>query len=183
MREVPFGSDGDFSKTALKARINSDLSNDLGNLCQRVVSMIYKNCNGVIPLKSKTLNKDDKLFYHKSNILYDEVKLEIEKQSFHEALKLIWKFISTANKYVDEQAPWKLKNENKTRMEDVLWILADNIRKIAILIQPFLPYASNKILDQLSIDFSERDFTYLGSKYFIKSNKIEKPKPIFPRLD
>ena len=183
MREVPFGSDGDFSKTALKARINSDLSNDLGNLCQRVVSMIYKNCNGVIPLKSKSLNKHDKLFYYKSNILYNEVKLEIEKQSFHEALKLIWKFISAANKYVDEQAPWKLKNENKTRMEDVLWILADNIRKIAILIQPFLPYASNKILDQLSIDFSERDFTYLDSKYFIKSNKIEKPKPIFPRLD
>ena len=76
-----------------------------------------------------------------------------------------------------------LKNENKTRMEDVLWILADNIRKIAILTQPFIPYASKEILDQLSIDFNERDFTYLDSKYFIKSNKIESPKPIFPRLD
>ena len=183
MREVPFGSDGDFSITALKARINSDLSNDLGNLCQRVISMIYKNCNGEIPFKCKMFNEKDKLFYNKSNALYNEVKLEIEKQSFHEALKLIWKFISTANKYVDEQAPWKLKNENKNRMDDVLWILADNIRKIAILTQPFIPYASKKILDQLSIDFNERDFTYLDSKYFIKSNKIESPKPIFPRLD
>tara|TARA_A100001015_G_scaffold282829_1_gene347510 strand:- start:340 stop:780 length:441 start_codon:yes stop_codon:yes gene_type:complete len=145
--------------------------------------MIYKNCNGKIPFKCEIINEHDKLFYNKSNTLYNEVKLEIEKQSFHEALKLIWKFISTANKYVDEQAPWKLKNENKNRMDDVLWILADNIRKIAILTQPFIPYASKKILDQLSIDFNERDFTYLDSKYFIKSNKIESPKPIFPRLD
>ena len=183
LREVPFGSDGDFSINALKARINSDLSNDLGNLCQRVLSMIYKNCNGEIPLKCLDFNEDDKLFYNKSNVLFNEVKLEIENQSFHEALKLIWKFISDANKYVDEQAPWKLKNENKNRMEDVLWILADNIRKIAILTQPFIPYSSKIILDQLSIDFSERDFTYLDSKYFIKSNKIEHPKPIFPRLD
>ena len=183
LREVPFGSDGDFSINALKARINSDLSNDLGNLCQRVLSMIYKNCNGEIPLKCLDFNEDDKLFYNKSNVLFNEVKLEIENQSFHEALKLIWKFISDANKYVDEQAPWKLKNENKNRMEDVLWILADNIRKIAILTQPFIPYASKIILDQLSIDFSERDFTYLDSKYFLRSNKIESPKPIFPRLD
>ena len=183
LREVPFGSDGDFSINALKARINSDLSNDLGNLCQRVLSMIYKNCNGEIPHKCLDFNEDDKLFYNKSNVLFNEVKLEIENQSFHEALKLIWKFISDANKYVDEQAPWKLKNENKNRMEDVLWILADNIRKIAILTQPFIPYASKKILDQLSIDFSERDFTYLDSKYFLRSNKIESPKPIFPRLD
>ena len=66
-------------------------------------------------------------------------------------MKLIWKFISTANKYDDDQAPWKLKNENKNRMDDVLWILADNIRKIAILTQPFIPYASKKILDQFNI--------------------------------
>ena len=183
LREVPFGSDGDFSKTALLARINGDLSNDLGNLCQRVISMIYKNCNGFIPRKYEKLNDRDIIFYNKSNVLYEKVKNEIDKQSFHEAIKLIWAFISDANKYVDEQAPWKLRKTDERRMNDVLWILADTIRKIAIIVQPFMPDSSTKILDQLSIDISERDFSYLDSKHAIKTNKINSPSPIFPRIE
>jgi methionyl-tRNA synthetase len=183
LREVPFGSDGDFSKTALLARINGDLSNDLGNLCQRVISMIYKNCNGFIPRKCEKLNDRDIIFYNKSNALYEKVKNEIDKQSFHEAIKLIWAFISDANKYVDEQAPWKLRKTDERRMNDVLWILADTIRKIAIIVQPFMPDSSTKILDQLSIDISERNFSYLDSKHAIKTNKINSPSPIFPRIE
>ena len=183
LREVPFGSDGDFSKTALLARINGDLSNDLGNLCQRVISMIYKNCNGFIPSKCEILNDNDIIFYNKSSALYQKVKNEIDKQSFHEAIKLIWIFISDANKYVDEQAPWKLRKTDERRMNDVLWILADTIRKIAIIVQPFMPDSSTKILDQLSIDISERDFSYLDSKHTIKTNKINSPSPIFPRIE
>ena len=183
LREVPFGSDGDFSKTALLARINGDLSNDLGNLCQRVISMIYKNCNGFIPIKCEKFNDSDIIFYNKSNALYEKVKNEIDKQSFHEAIKLIWVFISDANKYVDEQAPWKLRKTDERRMNDVLWILADTIRKIGIIVQPFMPDSSNKILDQLSIDISERDFSYLDSKHVIKTNKINSPSPIFPRIE
>ena len=68
-------------------------------------------------------------------------------------------------------------------MNDVLWILADIIRKIAIIVQPFMPDSSNKILDQLSIDISERDFSYLDSKHVIKTNKINSPSPIFPRIE
>ena len=111
------------------------------------------------------------------------MKKEIDKQCFHEALKLIWKFISEANKYVDDQAPWKLKHENRTRMEDVLWILSDNIRKIAILTQAFMPISSSRILDQLSVDSKERNFVYLNPKFHIQSNSIDSPKPIFPRID
>ena len=115
--------------------------------------------------------------------LYGKVKNEIDKQSFHEAIKLIWAFISDANKYVDEQAPWKLRKTDERRMNDVLWILADTIRKIAIIVQPFMPDSSNKILDQLSIDISERDFSYLDNKHVIKTNKINSPSPIFPRIE
>ena len=183
LREVPFGSDGDFSKTALLARINGDLSNDLGNLCQRVISMIYKNCNGSIPSKCEKLNDRDIIFCNKSIVLYEKVKNEIDKQSFHEAIKLIWTFISDANKYVDEQAPWKLRKTDERRMNDVLWILADTIRKIAIIVQPFMPDSSNKILDQLSIDIYEREYRYLDSKYAIKTNKINSPSPIFPKIE
>ena len=183
LREVPFGSDGDFSRNALLSRINGDLSNDLGNLSQRVISMIYKNCDGRIPKKPSSLNNQDNIFCDKSIKLFTNVKKEIDKQCFHEALKSIWKFISAANKYVDDQAPWKLKNENRSRMEDVLWILSDNIRKIAILTQAFMPISSNKILDQLSVDTKERNFVYLNPEFHIQSNSIDSPKPIFPRID
>ena len=129
------------------------------------------------------LNDSDIIFYNKSNALFEKVKNEIDKQSFHEAIKLIWVFISDANKYVDEQAPWKLRKTDEKRMNDVLWILADTIRKIAIIVQPFMPDSSNKILDQLSIDISERDFSYLDCKHVIKTNKINSPSPIFPRIE
>ena len=129
------------------------------------------------------MNDRDIIFCNKSIVLYEKVKNEIDKQSFHEAIKLIWTFISDANKYVDEQAPWKLRKTDERRMNDVLWILADTIRKIAIIVQPFMPDSSTKILDQLSIDISERDFNYLDSKHVIKTNKINSPSPIFPRID
>ena len=151
LREVSFGSDGDFSKSALLTRINGDLSNDLGNLCQRVISMIYKNCNGKIPKKCQYYSVEDKIFIEEFQNLFSKVKVEINKHSFHQALKLIWQVISSANKFVDEQAPWKLKNANLNRMNDVLWILSESIRTISIIIQPFMPSSASKILNQLSV--------------------------------
>ena len=182
LREVSFGSDGDFSKSALLARINGDLSNDLGNLCQRVISMIYKNCNGAVPNRCQNYFDEDKVFIEGFQNLYSKVRVEINNQSFHQALKLIWRAISSANKFVDEQAPWKLKNTNLSRMKDVLWILAECIRTISILIQPFMPSSADKILNQLSVSDNERTFEFLKSDVYIKSNLIENPSPVFPRI-
>ena len=182
LREVSFGSDGDFSKSALLTRINGDLSNDLGNLCQRVISMIYKNCERKIPNKCQNYSNEDKIFIKEFQNLYSKVSIEINNQSFHQALKLIWNLISSANKFVDVQAPWKLKNTNISRMNDVLWILAESIRTIAILIQPFMPSSANKILNQLSVLEEERTFKFLTPNVCIKSNLIENPSPIFPRI-
>jgi len=182
LREVSFGSDGDFSKSALLARINGDLSNDLGNLCQRVISMIYKNCNGAVPNRCQNYFDEDKVFIEGFQNLYSKVRVEINNQSFHQALKLIWRAISSANKFVDEQAPWKLKNTNLSRMKDVLWILAECIRTISILIQPFMPSSADKILNQLSVSDNERTFEFLKPNVYIKSNLIENPSPVFPRI-
>ena len=182
LREVSFGSDGDFSKSALLARINGDLSNDLGNLCQRVISMIYKNCNGAVPNRCQNYFDEDKVFIEEFQNLYSKVRVEINNQSFHQALKLIWHAISSANKFVDEQAPWKLKNTNLSRMKDVLWILAECIRTISILIQPFMPSSADKILNQLSVSDNERTFEFLKPNVYIKSNLIENPSPVFPRI-
>jgi len=106
---VPFGNDGDFSNSQLINRINSDLANSYGNLFQRVVSMIFKNCIEKIPLKPNKFNKEDlKLINSIKNNLNDYRNL-IDEQKFDQYLKNIWIVISNANKYVDEQAPWALK--------------------------------------------------------------------------
>ena len=181
MREVPFGRDGDFSKTALLHRINSDLANDLGNLSQRVLSQIYKNLNGEIPALSKKPQKDDVLLLKSLKELPDNVRVEINKQSFHEALRLIWHVIAEANRYVDKQAPWVLKKTDIVRMSDVLAVLVEVIRGVSLLIQPFMPDASAKLLDQIQVAPEERLFTFLSSSNMLSGRIIEKPEGVFPR--
>ena len=161
---------------------HTDLSNDLGNLCQRVISMIYKNCDGKVPNECQYYSDEDKIFIEEFQNLYSKVRVEINNQSFHQALKLIWHVISSANKFVDEQAPWKLKNTNLSRMNDVLWILAESLRTISILIQPFMPSSADKILNQLSVLDNERTFEFLKPNVCIRSNLIENPNPVFPRI-
>ena len=181
MREVPFGNDGDFSKTSLISRINGDLANDLGNLCQRVISMVYKNCESKIPLIPVNFSEADVMILKKTNEIYEKISKHIDCQNFNEYLKEIWSIISLANKYVDEQAPWKLKIDNKDRMYDVLWNLIECIRHLGILLLPFIPESADKILDQISVPKNKRSFEFLGKKGMLNNNQINNPSPIFPR--
>ena len=181
LREVPFGRDGDFSKTALISRINSDLANDLGNLSQRVLSLIYKNLNGKIPSLPKTPLSDDTVLLNSLQDLSDNVRTHINQQSFHEALRLIWSVITEANKYVDKQAPWALKKTNISRMSEVLAVLVEVIRGVCLLTQPFMPDASAKLLDQIKVTPEERPFMYLSKRNILLGRTIEKPEGVFPR--
>ncbi len=140
LREVPFGNDGDFSNSQLINRINSDLANSYGNLFQRVVSMIFKNCNEKIPLKPNKFNKEDLTLINSIKNNLNDYRSLIDEQKFDQYLKNIWIVISNANKYVDEQAPWALKKNNFERMEVVLFTLVETIRQISILLQPFISY-------------------------------------------
>ena len=125
MREVPFGNDGDFSNSQLINRINSDLANSYGNLFQRVMSMIFKNCNEVIPIRPNDFQDEDlKLINSIRNSLQNYRSL-MDEQKFDQFLKNIWLVISDANKYVDNQAPWSLKKNDFQRMEVVLYTLID----------------------------------------------------------
>lgn len=183
LREVPFGNDGDFSVDALKTRINSDLSNDFGNLVQRVLSMINRNFNTRMPSPGKYQKEDLDLL--KSTVeLLDNVRNSMERQALNEALEKIWTIIRSANGYVDRQAPWKLKTKDKDRMGTVLFLLADVIRKIAIVMQPFVPTSANQILDQLCVSENSREFACLKDDFSLAAGTIlPKPFGVFPRYD
>ncbi len=181
MRAMPFGNDGDFSRERLVEVVNADLANNIGNLSQRVLSMIFKNCDGKIP-EFFDLQDDDKKLMHQLQSL--SISKKMNEFNYSGAIERILHFAGKANEYIDTQAPWKLRKENPERMEAVLYILAESIRCIAILLQPFTPIAANKILDQLAIPEDERMLAHLSDKYALKSGiSIDKPEGVFPRIE
>ncbi len=182
MREVPFGNDGDFSRSAMVNRANSDLANDLGNLAQRVLSFVQKNCKGVIPKPSDFKDVDNFLLSSASNLL-EHLRQEYDQQNFHKAIEATWGLVSNANRYIDDQAPWALRKNDPVRMETVLYTCLETLRFLGILIQPVVPNSANKILDQLSISQNERTFFHLSPQYRLTPGQtLPKPSPIFPRI-
>lgn len=181
MREVPFGQDGDFSHEAMVSRKNGDLANDFGNLAQRVLSMIAKNCDGKVPEPGDYTEEDDALLARAAGML-DAARPHMDEQSFHEALEVIWKVVRAANGYVDHQAPWVLRKEDPARMATVLYVLAETIRYLAILTQPFMPDAMDKLLQQLAVPDGARGFERLTAADALKpGTSLPKPEGIFPR--
>lgn len=177
LREVPFGSDGDFSRRAMIQRKNSELANDYGNLCQRVLSMIAKNCGGQVPVHGPFAAEDEEML-GKAGGLLAEVRAALDEQAFHEALDRIWTVIRAANAYIDRQAPWALRKTDPARMATVLYVLAETIRRVAILTQPFMPDASAAILDQVAA--SDRGFDALATP-LTPGTPLPAPKGVFPR--
>jgi methionyl-tRNA synthetase len=181
MREVPFGNDGDFSHAAMIRRINSDLANGVGNLAQRTLSQIAKNCGGAVPKHGDFLDADNALLHAAKNGLA-LVRHEFEVQAFHKALDAIWALVAHADRYVDEQAPWALKKTDVARMETVLYVLAETLRHIGILLQPFMPDSAGKLLDQLAVPANARDFAHFTEAHALKSGTaLPAPQGLFPR--
>ncbi len=182
LREVPFGNDGDFSHKAMVHRINSDLANDLGNLAQRVLSMINKNCAATVPEHGDFTDADNELL-KRADDLMEALGNSMDRQAFHEYLETVWVVVRAANAYVDHQAPWKLKKEDPERMGTVLYVLAETIRTIAVLLQPFMPDSMSRMLDQLAVDPECRNFTFLNSaSRLCPGTHLPKPEGIFPRI-
>ncbi len=181
MREVPFGQDGYISHETMVGRINGDLANDLGNLAQRVLSMISKNCDGKVP-QPQSLIRDDTAILAAAGGVLGTVREEFNRQAFNRGLEAIWKVVGDANRYVDAQAPWELRKTDPERMATVLYVLADVIRHLAILVQPVMPDAASAMLDQLAVPAERRSFAALGSDHAVApGTELPKPSPVFPR--
>jgi methionyl-tRNA synthetase len=181
LRELPFGSDGDFSHRAVVGRLNGDLANDLGNLAQRVLVMISRNCNAAIP-EAGALSEADVALLEQARGLLETVRKHVSEQAFHLALEAIWRVVGEANRYVDEQAPWVSSRNDPPRMRTVLYILAETLRHLAILVQPFVPGAAARLLDQLGVPATARAFTALAAAPLAPGTPLPKPEGIFPRF-
>jgi len=182
LREVPFGNDGDFSHRAMVNRINGDLANDFGNLAQRVLSMIAKNCGAAVP-QPGALAAADKTLLGSAHALLGKLRSEFAQQAFHRGLDAIWQVIGDANRYVDEQAPWALRKTDPPRMATVLYVLAEVVRHLAILAQPVVPDSAGRLLDQLAVAPGARSFAALGEGGALKPGMaLPKPEGVFPRF-
>jgi methionyl-tRNA synthetase len=180
LREMPFGNDGDFSRRALISRLNVELANDLGNLAQRSLSMIARNCDGRLPPMPAPVAEADARLLDQAAALPGLLGEAIEAQAFHTALEEAWRVIRAANAYVDHQAPWALRKTDVARMGGVLRVMAEVIRSVATVLQPFMPDSMGRLLDQLSVPPDARDFAAL-SRPLADGSLLPAPQGIFPR--
>lgn len=186
LKLMNFGQDSLFLPEDFISKYNSDLANDLGNLVNRTVAMINKYFDGIIPVESTEHTEFDASLHQ----CFEEIikRVEEEMDSFHisNAMQDIWEYIARTNKYIDETTPWVLSKEERIEeLKSVMFNLAESIRKIAILINPFMPNASEQILKQLGLEKLNNDWDSLYGYDTIKSNTkvIEKSEILFTRMD
>ena len=186
-RGVTFGLDGDFTVAGLIGRFNSDLANDLGNLLNRTLPLLHKHRDGVVPQPDAD-DRETKAVSDLISATANEVADCIVRLQFSEALGAIWVVIGRANKYMEEQAPWKLAKDEacRSRLDTVLYTVLETVRSVAILIQPFMPSAAEAIWEQLGVEepLADQKWIDAGTWGGLKpGTHIRSPKPIFPRID
>lgn len=181
LREVSFGQDGSYSEEAIGTRINADLANGIGNLASRSLSMIVKNCDGKIPQPGE-FSEEDRAILASADSLLETCREEMEKQLIHRAVAAVIGLVSETDRYFAGQAPWALKKTDPERMATVLYVTAEIVRQIAILLQPYMPDASAKLLDLVAVPAEKRDFGSLGEAgRLVPGTVLEAPTPVFPR--
>jgi methionyl-tRNA synthetase len=179
LREVAFGNDGSYSHEAIVARTNADLANDLGNLAQRSLSMIAKNCEGVLPTPGDFTPEDEAMLAQADGMLA-AAREAMASQQIHRWLETVWTVVGEANRYFAAQAPWVLRKTDPARMGTVLYVTAEVIRQAAILAEPAIPVGAPKLLDLLAVPEAARDFAALGTR-LTPGTVLPVPVGVFPR--
>ncbi|MCW4114573.1 methionine--tRNA ligase [Aurantimonas sp. MSK8Z-1] len=182
LREVPFGQDGSYSHEAIVNRTNSDLANDLGNLAQRSLSMIAKHCEGRVP-QPGVFSEADETMLAASGALLTRARLAVETQELHAILAAAFQVVADANRYFAAQEPWALRKSDPARMATVLYVTAEIMRRVGILLQPFVPDGAGRLLDALGVPEDERSFSELTPDRGLPPGRaLPAPQPVFPRF-
>lgn len=178
-REMPYGNDKDFSREIFIHKINTDLCNNVGNLVQRVLSFVNKQCEAKVP--KPNLESADKVLLDHAYGLVEEIKVFLDVGEISNAINAIIGLSSKANEYIDVNAPWNLRKTDVARMETVLYTLMEVIRVLGILLQPIIPESAAKILSLLNI----KDANLSSIKAQVLTPGVELPSPmvIFPRIE
>ncbi|MBA4221099.1 MAG: methionine--tRNA ligase [Methylobacterium sp.] len=181
LREVSFGQDGNYSHDAIVGRINADLANDLGNLAQRSLSMIAKNCEGRVP-PAGALTEGDRAMLAQADGLLAKTRAAMQDFALHVVLADIWAVVAEANRYFANNEPWKLSKSDPARRDTVLYVTIETIRQIAILTQPVMPQAMARLLDLLAVPADARNFASLGEAGRLTAGTaLPAPSAVFPR--
>jgi methionyl-tRNA synthetase len=188
LREVTFGQDGGYTPEAIVAKVNADLANSFGNLAQRTLSFIARNCDGVLPRGGKGDEADAALLALVREAVREQLPAQFEALALSQGIEAWLRAVFACNQYIDAQAPWALRKTDPERMTAVLATLYEAIADLAIAIQPIIPASAAKLLDAMGIPEGERDYAALddegryerlaGSGFILPM-----PSPIFPRLE
>ncbi|HEV2866336.1 MAG TPA: class I tRNA ligase family protein, partial [Allosphingosinicella sp.] len=188
LREVTFGQDGSYSAEAIVTRVNADLANSFGNLAQRTLSFIARNCEGVLPLEGKQDAADRELLAKVAAATREELPEHFERFELSQGIEAWLRAVFACNQYIDSQAPWALRKADPERMNAVLATLCAAIRDLAIAIAPVIPASSGKLLDMMGVAPDERDYASLEypegyARTAASGFRLALPNPIFPRLE
>ena len=185
LRELTWGQDALFTPEGFVERFNSDLCNDLGNLLNRTIGMINKYFNGTVVKYPNVISEIDKSLEEVTNEYIEKIEKEYDTYHLSNVITETWGLIARTNKYIDETTPWVLAKEEKTEeLKSVMYHLVENLRKIAILISPYMKDTSDKIFTQLNISDSLKTWDSLKDNTLITNLKVtDKPEVLFARLD
>ncbi len=170
VKEVSLGNDGSISMENLKNCINNDLANNYGNLCQRVLSFVKKNCSNKIPKAQKLLEKDNNLLNQLKRNKENLINL-INNQELNEFIKKVVSYSFDANKYFNDSEPWSIKKKDIDRMNTILFVTCEQIKNISILLNPIIPNSTNKVLDIMNIKEENRLISHIDSLSCFDHNK------------
>jgi len=180
LREVPFGQDGSVSHEAIVNRINADLTNDLGNLAQRSLSMIAKNCDGKVPFAG-ILHEEDEVLLQKTRDVLVTTRQMMAHQAPHTALSHIFDIVADANRYFATQEPWSLRKTDAARFGSVLYVTVEILRQLAIMLQAFMPDSMEKLLNLLAVSPDARLLCHIDDDKIMQGQQLPVPIGIFPR--